>query len=251
MKTILFSIIAVAGLITATPRLKADTYTGTGNVNGGAAADGGGISSVIVSNDADNITFTINSTEAQASYIFYAIELQILGQAANGDTSLVNPWGEHLGISTGENVVINTYGTGATALTYDGAWEAGPSVSYDAGGAGFTFATITLPLSSLGLNVGDSFYFDVVSSYASNPDGQSAYGALDNTSYAAETDGSYEPWSGTNYYDSATDAGGTIFGTTASEFTIAAVPEPGIGALVCLSGLLAFTGRRIWKNHAV
>jgi hypothetical protein len=217
---------------------KAATYTGTGNANGSAAADGGAISSVVVNNDANNITFTINTTMPMGSFIFYAIEIQHIGQAGSGDVGLVNPWGPQIGISTGQNALINTYGTGATPFIYNGSWMAGSGANYDAGGTGSTFATMTFALSSLGLGVGDSFYFDVVSTYTS-PAGQSAYGASDNTSWPAESDSSYTPWNGTSAYDSATDAGGTTFGTSASMYTVA-VPEPascvllGMGALVFL-----------------
>ncbi|MGH7993174.1 MAG: PEP-CTERM sorting domain-containing protein [Limisphaerales bacterium] len=244
MKTVSFvSSVIVALVMALLPANAQVTYNGTGNVNGGGAADGAGISSVVVNNDANNITFTINSTQAQASYIFYSIELQIIGQAANGDTSLVNPWGENVGISTGENALINTWGTGATPGTFSGGvWTMGAGVSYAAGGSGSTFSTMTVPLSSLNLSVGQSFYFDVVSSYAS-PGGQSAYGALDNTSWPAETDGSYQPWLGSNYYDSAADGGGTTFGTAATLYTV--VPEPATCALLGLGSLLMIIRRRM------
>jgi hypothetical protein len=231
MKTILSitSIFAALALITL-PAKAQITYLGPGVADGGGPADGGAISSVVINNDASTISFTINSTQPMASWIFYAIEIQHIGQAGSGDTGLVNPWGEHVGISTGENALINTWGTGATPLTYSGSWVAGSGVSYAAGGTGSTFATITVPLSSLGLSVGNSFYFDVVSSYAS-PGGQAAYGALDNTGYLAESDNSYQPWLGSNYYDSAT-ASGTTFGTSATEYTIVPVPEPATCAML-------------------
>jgi len=226
---------------------KAATYLGTGNVNGGGAVDGAGIGSVVVNNDSSAITFTINSTQAQASYIFYSIQLQIIGQAGSGDTSLLNPWGEHVGISTGENALINTWGTGATPGTFGGGvWTMGAGGNYAAGGTGFTFATITVPLSSLGLVVGNSFYLDVVSSYAS-PGGQAAYGALDNTSWPAESDGSYQPWLGSNFYDSATDAGGTIFGTAATMYTV--VPEPATCAFLGLGSLLMIMRRKVCSHR--
>ena len=72
--------------------------------NGSGAADGAGISSVVVNNDANNITFTINSTQAQASYIFYSIELQIIGQAGSGDTSTASI----LGVNTSASVPVKT-----------------------------------------------------------------------------------------------------------------------------------------------
>ena len=244
MKTIftIASILAVLALI-ALPA-SAATYTGTGNVNGGAAADGGGIGSVNINNTASTITFTINSTQPMASYIFYAIELQLIG-APVGSTALVNPWGPRIGISTGENALINTYGTGATALTYSGGWVTGPSVSYAAGGTASSFATMTFALSDLGLNLGDSFYFDTVSTYTSGT--QSAYGALDNTSWPAESDSAYTPWNNTSSYDSATDAGGTLFGTAATRYTVTAVPEP--ATLALLSGGIVLLIAQCWRRR--
>jgi hypothetical protein len=248
MKTIVSVSSVLAALALAMLPAKATTYTGPGVADGGGPADGGAISSVVVNNDASTITFQINSTQPMASWIFYSIEIQHIGVPI-GDTGLVNPWGEHVGISTGENALINTWGTGATPGTYGGGvWTMGSGVSYTAGGTGNTFATMTVPLSSLGLSAGDSFYFDVVSSYGS-PSGQAAYGALDNTGYLAESDNSYQPWLGSNYYDSAT-ATGTTFGTSATLY-IVAVPEP--TTLTLLSGgviLLLVQRRRVTGNRA-
>ncbi|MGO8836750.1 MAG: PEP-CTERM sorting domain-containing protein [Limisphaerales bacterium] len=244
MKTIIsISSVLAALTLAALPANAQVTYYGTGNANGTGAADGAGISSVVVNNDASTISFTINSTQPMASWIFYAIEIQNIGGPV-GDTGLINPWGEHVGISTGENALINTWGSGATPGIYSGgSWTMGSGVSYVAGGTGSTFATITLPLSSLGLSLGSSFYFDVVSSYAS-PGGQSAYGALDNTGWPAESDSSWQPWLGSNYYDSATDPAGTIFGTSATEYTIVAVPEPATLALLGGGAILLMAVRR-------
>lgn len=235
----LVSLSAVGLLSIAVLNAAATTYTGPGTAIGGAPGDGGGISSVVVTNDASNITFTINSSQPMASYIFYTVELQITGHAANGSTSLVNPWGENIGISSGVNSLINTYNGGASALTYNSGWTQNDSVGYAAGGAGSSFATMTFPLSTLGLTLGNSFLFDVVSSYAS-PGGQSAYGALDSTGYPAESDGSYQPWLTSNYYDSAADANSTFPNTPngggQSLYTV--VPEPCTLVLVGMGGLL-------------
>jgi len=218
------------------------TFTGPGVADGSAPADGGAISSVVVNNNASTISFTINSTQAMASYIFYSIELQIVGEAGSGYTGHANPWGPSVGISSGENALINTYGTGATPGIYSGGWVMGSGTSYTAGGTGTDSATITVPLSSLGLSIGNSFYFDVVSSYTS-PGGQAAYGALDNTGYLPESDNNYMPWNGTSYYDSATSAD-TTFGTAATLYTVQAVPEPATWALMGL-GALAIIRRAV------
>ena len=230
--------------LAATSTLAQTTYSGPGVADGSAAADGGAISSVVVNNNASSISFTINSTEPMASYIFYSVELQIVGQAGSGATGLVNPWGPAVGISSGENALINTYGSGATPGIYNGGWNMGSGISYVAGGTGFDYATISVPLSDLGLSAGESFYFDVVSTYT-NPGGQAAYGALDNTGYLPESDGNYQPWNGTSSYDSATSSG-TTFGTTATLYTVE-TPEPTAAALMGL-GALALIRRVIRRQ---
>jgi PEP-CTERM motif len=238
MKTLCSIASIISGLALIESPAQATTYLGTGDALGTSPADGAGISSVVVNNSGNNISFTINSTQTQASYIFYAIEIQTIGQAGNGYTGFSNPFGPAVGISSGENAVIDTYNTGATPYSYSSGWLAGPSVSYAAGGPGNAFSTITVPLSSLGLNVGDSFYFDVVSGYTAWANGgpQAAYGTLDNTGYLPESDGNYQPYNNASHYDSATSAG-TTFGTSATEFTIQGVPEPATYALMAL-GLL-------------
>ena len=254
MKTVSFvSSIIVALTLAMLPAKATQTFTGTGNSLGGSLADGAGISSVVVNNDANNITFTINSSQAQASYIFYAIELQIVGQAGSGYTGFNNPWGPSIGISTGENALINTYGTGGTPGIYSGgSWAMGSGISYAAGGTGSTFSTITVPLGSLGLSVGNQFYLDVVSTYTTQPNGfgQAAYGALDSvTGYPAESDGLYQPWNPNgyaSYYDSASaGASGSTFGTAATLYTVVGVPEPPACALLGLGSLFLVIRRRI------
>jgi len=245
MKTIT-SLLSVLVCVAISSAMAQSTYTGTGHANG-TTADGDGISSVVVNNDANNISFTINSTVNQASYMFYAIDIQIVGQASSGYTGFSNPifssGGPALGISTGENAVLDESGGTFNAYTFGGTWTQNASGSVAAGGTGNTFATITVSLSSLGLSAGNSFYFDTVSTYTSWANGgpQSAYGALDSVGgYPAESNGSYQPYNNDNYYDSATDAAGTTFGTAESLYTVTPAPEPtacalmGLGALVMM-----------------
>jgi hypothetical protein len=237
MKTLLYSASIVTLLTLAISPASATTYNGTGDANG-TTADGDGFSSVVVNNTASTISFTINSTAPMASYIFYSVEIQYTGGGGSGYTGFSNPWGPAVGISSGENALINTFGSGASALTYSGGtWTQNASVSYDAGGTGSTFATMTFSLASLGLSVGSSFNFDVISSYTSqaNSGPQAAYGVLDNTGYAPESDGLYQPYDGVAHYDSATSTGSTFASTT---FTVQAVPEPGTCALLGLGGLV-------------
>ena len=207
----LFSIAALRGAAT--------TYLGPSTADGNGANDGAGISSVVIGNTASNITFTINSSQPMASYVFYTVEIQKVGQGGSGYPGFSNPWGPQIGISTGVNALINTYGTGATPLIYNASWLQGSGRNYDAGGTGSTFARMTFSLSELGLSLGDSFYFDVVSSYTI-PQGQAAYGALASTGYPAESDGLYTPWNLTSHYDSATDTNST-FNSGATLYTVA------------------------------
>jgi len=230
--------------------VQASIFTGPGTANGSGGETG--INSVVINNDANNITFTINTAAAQGAYVQYYVLMQYVGQGASGSTALLNSagalnsWGPSLGISTGMNAFAATWNTGASAETYSGGvWTQNAAVSYDAGGTGFNYVTFTLPLSSLGLSVGSQFYFDVVSSYP-NAAGQSAYGSLD-ISYPAETDGLYTPWNGTSAYDAATDAGTVVnkFGTAASEYTATGVPEPVASALLGTGTLLMLIRRRM------
>jgi hypothetical protein len=247
MKTRFLATTTTVLALAAWPALAQQTFTGSGDADGSAPNDGGAISSVVVNNDANNISFTINSTKAMASYIFYSIEIQDVGQGGSGYQGFSNPWGPSVGISTGENAIINTYGSGATPILYSGgSWAQGSGTSYAAGGTGSTFATITLPLSSLGLSAGSSFYFDVISSYT-NPSSQAAYSALDNSGYIPESDGAYQPWNGNSHYDSATSAG-SDFGTAATEYTVAvAAPEPSTFALMGV-GALAMVRRALKRT---
>jgi hypothetical protein len=258
MKPIISVTSVLAALAMATLTARATTYTGTGTADGGGGS-GEGISSVVVNNTASTITFTINTSAAQSGFVQYFVLMQQVGQGGSGSAALLhsagalNNWGPSLGIGTGMNAFAATFNTGATPAFYSGgSWTQGAGVSYDAGGTGSTFNTFTLSLSSLGLSPGNSFYFDVISSYP-NGVGQAAYGALDSVSgFPAESDNSFQPWLGSNFYDPANPgSSGSTFGTAASLYTVAVVPEP--ATLALLSGgviLLLAQRRRVSGNRA-
>jgi hypothetical protein len=259
MKTLSLATIVTAALLSCQSSQAQTTYSSQNgaSVNGGYS-DGAGISSVMVNNDANNISFTINTSQPLDTFPEFFILVQDVGQGASGSTALLNSanalngWGPSLGISTGENAFIATWNGlgGASALTYSGGswtqnYTAAGAVS--AGGSGSSFLTLTVPLSSLGLSTGSQFYFDAVSSYG-NPIGQAAYSALDTLTHPEETDASSTPWSGTTSYDAATDPAGTTFGTPASEYTVSAVPEPATTAMLGLGTLIALMNFRSKKQ---
>jgi hypothetical protein len=241
-------------LITLPAKAQVTYWSQNGAWANGGYSDGAGISSVVVNNDANNISFTFNTSQPINSYPEYFILMQYVGQGGSGSTTLfnsgnaLNGWGPSLGISTGMNAFLATWNSlgGASAVTYTGGtwtqnYEAAGAIS--AGGVGSGFFTITVPLSSLGLSPGSQFYFDAVSSYG-NPVAQSAYSALDTLTHPEETDGLSTPWNGTSAYDAATDPAGTVFGTATSMYTVVAVPEPATLALLSGGAVLLLAVRR-------
>jgi hypothetical protein len=240
-----------AGLAFSLPA-SATTYTDAlGDNYGGPEVD---LASVSITNDATNIYFQINMNPAAnlvTNYFAnYEIGFQMAGGAGGqtaingtfgtGNGAAGNPYGNAVGISTGENFFIGsflagpTYSGGAQLYAYQGAGPGWQQVGATA------LATVTnpstsfaFPLSSLGLSPGSSFNFDVWTSFGSP---QGAYDALDNSTGTPDAGGA--PYSG-GIYDSAT-ASGSTFSTTV--YTVTAVPEPASFALCMLAALAV--GRR-------
>lgn len=260
MKTLSLTTLVTAALMLSYQSSQAQTTYFSQNgawANGGGYSDGAGISSVVVNNDANNISFTINTSQPLDAYPELFILIQDVGLGGSGSTALLNSagalngWGPSLGISTGENAFIATWNGlgGGSAETYNSGWTQNYSAAgaVSAGGVGDSFITLTVPISSLGLTAGSQFYFDAVSSYGS-PTGQAAYNALDTLTHPEETDGASTPWNGTSAYDAATDPAGTVFGTSTSEYTVTAAPEPATGAMLGLGALIALRNLRSKKQ---
>jgi hypothetical protein len=249
--------LGIAALMIAIVPAKADIYTDTVGTDhyGGAEVD---ISNVVVTNDANNITFQINLNTAASigpganHFANYEIGIQIPGQEVSGQTMINgtfgtaipgagNPYGNSVGISTGENFFIGsfldgaTFSGGAQLYSYSSAtgWsQVGSTAPITEIYTGTPSTTFSFPLSALGLSLGNSFKFDVWTSFGSP---QSAYDALGNPS----TPPGAAPFSGGSY-DAATAAGSTL-----SMYTVAAVPEPGTLAIAIMGGLcLAAVGVR-------
>ena len=213
----------LAVLVLAVLPARATTYTDAiGDSDGAAETD---ISSVVVTNDANNLTFAINlNTSATISqYPNYLIGIQVVGGPI-GQTNINNlssgvtagnPWGKTVGISSGENFFIGVYPNGpswsggAQVFQYTnnqaGGWSSqiGNTIPIAETASGTPSITFSVPLSALGLSAGNSFNFDVWSTYGA-PGGQGAYDALDNPNYPLGY-----PWDGA-IYDSATAPGSVL-----------------------------------------
>lgn len=214
------------------------------------------LTSLQITNDASNIYFTINLASGgnltTNHYANYEMGFQMNGGAGgqmliNGTYGTApaagNPYGNSVGISSGENYFMgaflagSTYSGGAQLYSYSpSGWsQVGSNATVTQVNTGSPSLSFQYPLSALGLSVGNSFKFDVWTSFGSP---QGAYDALDSTSNTPNTGGA--PYSGGSY-DSAT-ASGSAFASTI--YTVAAVPEPASAALVCLSGIALSIRRR-------
>jgi hypothetical protein len=246
-------LVAGTGLSLATPAVFGSLYTDTTGTDhyGGPEVD---IASVVITNDASNITFQINMNTAADigtnHFANYEIGIQVGGGAGGqtaingtfgtGNPAAGNPYGNSVGASTGINYWIGNF------LDNPGNFSGGAQLFSYSSVSGWTqinqvpitevytvtpSTAFTFPLSQLGLSAGSTFNFDVWTSFGSP---QGAYDSLD-----LPTQSAISPFGATPAYDSATVSGSTFSTTT---YTVTAVPEPtfamiGIGcaALMLLS----------------
>jgi hypothetical protein len=243
-------LISTLTILAACPVMAQTTYTGGTMHYGGADAN---ITSVVINNNASSITFQVNLNTADSTvsnpYDHYELGLQMGGGTGgqtliNGSygtgTANGNPYGNAVGISTGENFFIGTYMTtsgvsqgltGGAQLysfsTLTGWSQIGTDVPMTIVPTGTPSIQFTFSLSALGLSAGSSFNFDAWSTFSSP---QSAYQALDNPNLPPGT----APYNSGASYDSATAAGSTFASTI---YTVQATPEPGTCALLGLGAL--------------
>ena len=262
MKTIPAILPAITALALAVSPSQATTYTDATSDNyGGSEVD---ISSVVINNSATTLTFQINMNAAANlapnHFANYEIGIQkgtgaggqtaINGTFGTGNPASGNPYGNSVGISTGMNLFIGSFlndtvdspgfNGGAELFSYSAAsgWtKIGSTAPITEVPSGSPSTTFSFALSDLGLNLGDSFKFDVWTTFGSP---QSAYDALDNPNQPP----GLAPFSGGSY-DSATAAGST-FGSA-----IYTVPEPSVTMLMG-AGLILLVANRLrrWSRES-
>jgi hypothetical protein len=212
----------VAFLAMVTYQASAATYTdtvGDATVGGQLGAPGSqilDITSVEVNNNATDLIFKINlnGDPVATDWGKYMVAID---SVPGGDTT-GNGWVRPISMSSGMDYWIGSWvdsGNGAQLWTWSGSWNitATPGISKDS-----SSVTLTLPLASMGLSVGNSFVFDVYTSGGGGSDG--AVDALGNPNQTIAN------WS--DAYNSAPPYVNT--------YTV--VPEPSTIALVAIGGLM-------------
>jgi hypothetical protein len=183
-----------------------------------------------VSNTSTDIQFklTVNGNIGTTDWGKFMIGMS----TGNPGTTSGNGWGRPINMSStagGMDFWVGSWvdsGGGAQLYNYStGSWNgpAAPGGFVRAAGAQSTI-TYTLSLASLGLNNGDTFFFDAYSSGGGG--GDSAVDALANPNV------------------SITSWGGSYTSTGANIFSYTVVPAPGVLALLGAAGLIGTRKRR-------
>ena len=213
--------------------LGSQTYNDSSNDIDPGIANGGGtldLLSMEVSNTATDVVFrlTVNGNVSGAGSVDWGKFMIGISTGGAGDTSTNgNGWGRPISMTSalgGMDYWIGSWvdgGGGSQLWNYTGSSWSGP-----AGLSGFSFSgnqiTYTASLASLGLSIGDTFFFDAFSSGGGG--GDSAIDALANPNV------------------SVTGWGGPY--TSSSTFAYTVVPAPGAIALIGLAGGLMARRRR-------
>jgi len=223
----------VASQLSANP----DLYTDSANDIATGIATAGGtldILSLEITNNASDIVFklTVNGSVNSVDWGKFMIGIAQGGAAANNG----NGWSRPINMDAPNGGMTRWIGSwvdgggGAENRVFSGGSWSLAGATYNSNFGGFAFAgneiTYTMSLSSLGLNAGDTFYFDAYSSGGGG--GDSAIDALANPNQSVA-----------NWDDTYTSTGSNLFSYTV-------VPAPAAFAVLGAFGLVR--GRRSRKG---
>ena len=235
MKTTLIAtlgaLVSVTAAVNANPGIVYNDATG--DIDPGITTGNGTLDlvSMEVSNTSTDIQFklTVNGNIGTTDWGKFMIGMS----TGNPGTTSGNGWGRPINMSStagGMDFWVGSWvdsGGGAQLYNYStGSWSFPPAALggfVRAAGAQSTI-TYTLSLASLGLNNGDTFFFDAYSSGGGSGDG--AIDALANPNVTI------------------TSWGGSYTSTGANIFSYTVVPAPGAIALLGLAGLVGSRKRR-------
>jgi hypothetical protein len=229
-------LLALAIAAAAAPIASATVYTdATADNYGPTYVD---IDNVVVTNTATDITFQINlnstanlnHVDGNGNFDRHYGKYQIGVQTGpGGNTAIMNDYGNQIGISSGVDYSILGWADNIAAPTTPGGSPQGYDQTFHWNGSGWdvvagfssspfvdtptvitdTSVSYTIPLSALGLSAGNSFKFDVWTTFAGG--GQSAYDALGKSTLTTDPG---TPYGSATPYDSATSPGSTLLSYT-------------------------------------
>jgi len=197
--------LGVAGHLHANP----DLYTDSANDIDPGIATGGGtldILSLEITNNASDIVFklTVNGSVNTTDWGKFMIGMAQGGAAASNG----NGWSRPINMDAPNGGMTRWIGSwvdgggGAENRVFSGVSWSLAGATYNSNFGGFAFAgneiTYTMSLSSLGLNFGDTFYFDAYSSGGGG--GDSAIDALANPNQSVSSWGDTYTSTGTNLF---------------------------------------------------
>lgn len=234
MKTSLPFLLAVS-LASMMPA-RGDTYPDSVGDNGAGFLD---ITSVVLNNTDTTVSLIVNvagdPSNPANNWGKYLIGFDTV-PGGTGNLNAVNGWGKNIQMSIGGmDFFIGSWldsGTGADLKSWSGTqWNTVTATylpnPFNLGfSVGTSSVTYTFDFAALGLSPGSSFNFDV---YCSTGGGDTVVDSSGNPAF--------QTWN-SNPYDS---------GVNVDSYTITVVPEPAVGSLLGLAGLLAL-GRGVRRR---
>lgn len=220
MKTTVCAVCFVLGLLVATVSRAATYLDAPGDFTGNSALD---MTSVVINNDATTLSFTINllgdPTAANWYNYYVGISRNLFG-GVGGNLNGPGGWGKNIQMSVGGmDYFIGSYPFwgGYSLLTWNGSsW----TTTTGTASQNSSSVSFSVSLASLGLSLGDSFWFDV---WTSTSGADTVLDALSDTVVRTWNSAAFD--TGNNF------------------LTYTVVPEPSTAALLGLAVLMPILRR--------